>query len=116
MAFKTRAAAEKRLRRSHGAGLSIYLCKYGRDHWHLTSQEPINKKEAIPSAAKLRRRLENYGREIEAAWRRFNTSEAALKLAQEKAEQENAEVMRALEVMSARSYGRKVSPQTSQRA
>ena len=73
--YKTRAAAEKAARRSP-AGLRLYL---HRDcgSWHLTHEEPRHKPEPIPSASKLRRKLENAGREIAAAEKRLSTAERA---------------------------------------
>jgi hypothetical protein len=72
--YKTRAAAEKAARKTKsGLALHIYRCPRCFE-FHLTSQERRNKPEAIPSAAKLRRKLENYGREIAAAQKRYEAA------------------------------------------
>ena len=106
--YRSAAAAEKAARRTHcGLSLNSYICPICRC-WHLTKEEPLHKAEAIPSAAKLRRKLRAYGLLIAAQQRRFDESQAALKLAQEKAAAEQAEVELALTIMSARSYGRKL--------
>jgi len=103
VSYRTEAAAFKAARATRsGLGLHVYACRHCQA-WHLSKQEPLHKAEVIPSASKLRRRLENYGREIAAAQRRFDESQAILRAAQEKAQAENAEVERALEVMYRRS-------------
>lgn len=87
VSYKTRAAAEKAARRTKsGLALRIYRCQRCFE-FHLTSQEQRHRAEAPPSAAKLRRRLENYGREIEAARRRFDLAEKALAAERAKAEE-----------------------------
>ena len=72
--YKTRAQAEKALKGSHVGGLHIYQCKWCGG-WHLTSQEPRNTVQPIPSAAKLRRKLEEARRQIAASERRLTTAE-----------------------------------------
>jgi hypothetical protein len=73
--YRTEAAARKAARKTKsGIGLKIY---FHRDcgSFHLTCEEQRNKTEQPPSAAKLRRRLENYAREIQAAKNRLSTAE-----------------------------------------
>jgi hypothetical protein len=102
--YRSEAAAHKAARATQsGLSLKTYVCPICRS-WHLTKEEPHNKAEAIPSAAKLRRRLENYTRLLAAQQRKFDESQAALRAAEKKAEQESAEITRALEVMYARQH------------
>ncbi len=85
--YRSRAAAEKAARKTKsGLGLRIYVCKWCRKY-HLTSQAPQNKVEAIPSAAKLRRQLENAGREIAAQQRRIQEADEQLARQTAKAEE-----------------------------
>jgi hypothetical protein len=84
--YKTRAQAEKVARKTKsGLALRVYPCR-SCGSWHLTSQEQRHKTEPIPSAAKLRRKLEAYGREIAAQQRRFDLAEKALADAKAEAE------------------------------
>lgn len=103
--YKTRAQAEKAARRSEaGLHLRIYRCFYeDRDHFHLTSRPPREHAATPPSAAKLRRRLENAGREIAAASRRLEAAEKDKARREEKArrvaeqsERDHAEVLSAV--------------------
>ena len=90
-----------------GKELHAYKCP-NCGGWHLTSKQETTVKVQVPSSAKLRRKLQAYGALIATQQRRFDESEAKLAAAKAKAEQENAEVLAALEVMSTRSYGRRL--------
>ncbi|MFZ0954628.1 MAG: hypothetical protein WAN17_20335 [Candidatus Sulfotelmatobacter sp.] len=101
--YKSRQAAlgaASSARAYTGKPIEAYKCACGA--WHVTSHSHTQKSEVIPSAAKLRRRLENYGREIRAAQRRFEASQAALMAAKACEAQDRAEVERALEAMYSR--------------
>jgi hypothetical protein len=74
-----------------GDGLEVYKCKCG--YWHMTSREQVHKVNP-PSAAKLRRRLENYGREIAAAQQRLEEVEAKKKAADAEHADERKEIQR----------------------
>jgi len=62
-------------------------------HWHITRSKPVPHKHQtpkgrgakpyVPSAAKLRRKLENCGRELRAAERAFKRVEELRKLAEQ---------------------------------
>lgn len=89
--YKTRTAAAKAARRSEaGLHLRIYQCPYGQ-HFHLTSRAPREHGAMPPSAAKLKRRLENAGREIAACQRRMDAAHAILAKQLEKAARMKAE-------------------------
>jgi hypothetical protein len=64
-----------------GKPCTVYKC-WDCGGWHITSLPARFEKEVIPSAAKLRRKLENYAREIAAAQKRHEAAEQ--KLAAEK--------------------------------
>ncbi len=72
--YPTKAQAEKARKHSHVGGLSVYFHR-ACGSWHLTSAEQYGKPEPIPSAAKLRRKLEEARRQIAASEKRLTTAE-----------------------------------------
>jgi len=99
VSYRTIAAARK-IQKQSSVGLSIYgPCKFC-GFYHLSSEEQRCKVIAPPSAAKLRRIIENAGREIAACEKRVRKADAELTrqtaLAQER--QSRAEAAHELEI------------------
>jgi hypothetical protein len=87
--YRTKAAARKGAKHSSFAA-RIYICEKCQ-FFHLTKKEDVRKVEQPPSAAKLRRRLENYGREIKSCDARLAKAEKARADRQARVEKEHAE-------------------------